>query len=535
MRTRIGVTGHRLLADDPDPTAAVDGVLAEVEARYAAPLALVSGMATGADELVGRRALARGWTLHAYLPLPLGRFTEDFDERDRERLHELVALAAEVRDAGGGEDRPECYRAAGLALLDDSDGLIALWNGGAARGPGGTGEIVERRARGASLSGGSRRPTRATACAGSSSCTRARRVICLFITLMNSRGRWRVLAVGWIATAILGMWGLAAAPGDTGFLDNLYTLRGRLHARPQRRARLGQLAAPDRALAGPARGRRLAARGPRGRLAPPDRRFQAARRRRPLGRARARRARHADRRGLSDAGRAVVAVEVDRGDGGIRRLRRRGCKVVEGDAREQRTLKKAGVPGGGRGRGRLRRGCHQRQDRSAALASWSGRRAHAGCAQPCTCTTPASARCCATSRCARRAAACASTSSTSTPRAPVCCWSGIRWPRPRTRPPRTSSSSASASSAAASCRRRRVIAGDAGIAITLVDRDAAGAARRRCCWRSRAWRRRGWRAVDVDLERPGARAPSGCGPRWATRPRSRWPSTTMRARSPRAC
>jgi hypothetical protein len=143
MRTRIGVTGHRLLADDPDPTAAVDGVLAEVEARYAAPLALVSGMATGADELVGRRALARGWTLHAYLPLPLEQFADDFDEGGRERLHELVALADEVRDAGGGQARPECYRAAGLALLDHSDGLIALWNGALARGPGGTGEIVD--------------------------------------------------------------------------------------------------------------------------------------------------------------------------------------------------------------------------------------------------------------------------------------------------------------------------------------------------------------------------------------------------------
>ena len=350
---------------------------------------------------------------------------------------------------------------------------------------------------------------------------------------MNSRGRWRVLAVGWIATAILGMWGLAAAPGDTSFLDNLYTLPRRLHARPQRRARLGQLAAADRALARPARGRRLAARGPRGRLAPADRRVPGGPPHRPLGRARARRARHADRRG------ALRRGPRRRGGRGrpVRRrhpaaLRRRGCEVVEGDAREPRTLRRPGCPPRPRC-GRLRHRCHERRDRGRARRAGAG----AGRRRAARRRAPHDAGLCSllrhqSLRTAGRGSA--STSSTSTPRAPGCCWSAIRSPRPERQPAaprgRRHRPARPLPRAGGRAQRRR-----RGIAITLIDRDAAGAAEGLLLAHPGLAGRADWRAVDVDLERPVREGAERLHGGWATRPRSWWPSTTTRARSRPAC
>ncbi len=138
--TRIGVTGHRLLAPHPDLPAAVDDALAAVELRRPAPWVLVSGFAEGADELVANRALARDWPLEALLPLPTDDFATDMERpADFRRLLARAATVASVTPAAG---RPDCYREQGLAMVDRCHELIALWNGGEARGPGGTGEIV---------------------------------------------------------------------------------------------------------------------------------------------------------------------------------------------------------------------------------------------------------------------------------------------------------------------------------------------------------------------------------------------------------
>ncbi len=138
--TRIGVTGHRLLAPHPDLASAVDDALAAVELRRPAPWVLVSGFAEGADELVGMRALVRSWQLEALLPLAVDEFATDMERpADFRRLLEHATTVEAVTPA---VERPECYRAQGLAMVERCDELIALWNGGGARGPGGTGEIV---------------------------------------------------------------------------------------------------------------------------------------------------------------------------------------------------------------------------------------------------------------------------------------------------------------------------------------------------------------------------------------------------------
>jgi hypothetical protein len=145
--TRIGVTGHRLLAPHPRLAAAVDDALAAIEARRPPPRALLSGFAEGADELVAQRALRRGWELHALLPLAADDYAADMERPDEFRA--LLARAVTVDEIAPPLPRPDCYRAQGLALVAASAELLALWNGHGARGAGGTAEVVaEARERG---------------------------------------------------------------------------------------------------------------------------------------------------------------------------------------------------------------------------------------------------------------------------------------------------------------------------------------------------------------------------------------------------
>src|SRR5262245_21475122 len=120
--TRIGVTGHRLLAPHPRLTAAVDEALDAIESRRPAPRTLVSGFAEGADELVAHRALARGWELHALLPLPIDDYAGDMERPDTFR--QLLARAATIEEPASPLPRPDCYRAQGLAMVAGSDELV---------------------------------------------------------------------------------------------------------------------------------------------------------------------------------------------------------------------------------------------------------------------------------------------------------------------------------------------------------------------------------------------------------------------------
>jgi len=69
---RIGVTGHRKLADVAAIEAGVDAALAAIEARFPnEPLRILSSLAEGADRLVAQRILAcSGARLVVVLPLP---------------------------------------------------------------------------------------------------------------------------------------------------------------------------------------------------------------------------------------------------------------------------------------------------------------------------------------------------------------------------------------------------------------------------------------------------------------------------------
>jgi hypothetical protein len=142
---RVGVTGHRILAEHDKLIAGIDEALAKIEQSFPhRSLALVSALAEGADRLVAHRVISRpGARLIALLPLPRADYLSDFKSAaSRNEFLRLLERADEVTELPAPESRGKAYAAAGRAMLERSDVLITIWDGQGAQGEGGTGSIV---------------------------------------------------------------------------------------------------------------------------------------------------------------------------------------------------------------------------------------------------------------------------------------------------------------------------------------------------------------------------------------------------------
>jgi hypothetical protein len=141
----VAVTGHRFLANIDELLPAIDCVLDAVEARWPGlPLTVISALAEGSDRLVAGRALTRpGAKLIVPLPMPEKEYAQDFRQPGswEEFLHLLGRAECVVRFPPAST-RPMAYEAAGEWMLEQSDLLIALWDGQPAGGNGGTGNVV---------------------------------------------------------------------------------------------------------------------------------------------------------------------------------------------------------------------------------------------------------------------------------------------------------------------------------------------------------------------------------------------------------
>lgn len=144
---RIGVTGHRVLADVEKIDAAIESALHRIEEKFPREkLTVISSLAEGADRLVARHALARpGARLIVPLPMRELDYMSDFKSKEsRTEFSELIERASEVVEMPVAASRDLAYEAAGKYVLDNSDMLITIWDGREARGRGGTADIVAR-------------------------------------------------------------------------------------------------------------------------------------------------------------------------------------------------------------------------------------------------------------------------------------------------------------------------------------------------------------------------------------------------------
>lgn len=161
----VAVTGHR----DCDP-----GNHAEMESSLRAvldtlvrdmphtPIYLLSGLASGADQLAAEWALS--WSksqapfenggprlgLVAVLPLPIGEYVRDFenDPSGEARLRKLLDLSqfrvTVVPDDEFAGDRDAAYARLGSFLTEQAQMLIAFWDGGRTLKRGGTYHVIQK-------------------------------------------------------------------------------------------------------------------------------------------------------------------------------------------------------------------------------------------------------------------------------------------------------------------------------------------------------------------------------------------------------
>jgi hypothetical protein len=153
---RIGVSGHRLPPKLPEESEAplralIDRMLAAIadaarKANSASALVIVSSLAEGSDRIVAAAGLAAGFALQAVLPFDRAEYERDFEtQMSRREFEELLGRTRDVFELDGEADqRPRAYETAGLVMLANIDVLIAIWDGAAAAGVGGTAQIVER-------------------------------------------------------------------------------------------------------------------------------------------------------------------------------------------------------------------------------------------------------------------------------------------------------------------------------------------------------------------------------------------------------
>lgn len=143
--TRIGVTGHRILAEIEKINQGIEFGLNKIEESLPAPFAIVSSLAEGADQMVAERALTR-WpdcSLIVPLPLPTPIYQTQFTNPEAlVTFNQLLSAADEIISPPEAKDLPDAYLQAGQVMLEMSDVIIAIWDGAPAQGIGGTENIV---------------------------------------------------------------------------------------------------------------------------------------------------------------------------------------------------------------------------------------------------------------------------------------------------------------------------------------------------------------------------------------------------------
>jgi hypothetical protein len=123
----------------------------------------MSALAEGADRLVAHEVKQRSGRLIAVLPFEPAEYMKDFESLDsKSEFASLLENSDEVIELESTTDREAGYEAAGDYIIDTCDALIAIWDGLAIQGKGGTaGGVMRARERGmpiAWIKAGNRHP-----------------------------------------------------------------------------------------------------------------------------------------------------------------------------------------------------------------------------------------------------------------------------------------------------------------------------------------------------------------------------------------
>lgn len=154
----VGVTGHRdLRAEDVERLEGeVEKVFDRIKRQMPrTSIIIVSALAEGADRLVARVGLRRGYRMVSPLPMPPETYKGTFEtDEARDELDDLLKRAdpwfalSEGRVDDPDEDRETCYALTGAYLAQSCQVLIALWDGQDTGKPGGSSAVVNNALKG---------------------------------------------------------------------------------------------------------------------------------------------------------------------------------------------------------------------------------------------------------------------------------------------------------------------------------------------------------------------------------------------------
>lgn len=139
----VGFTGHRRVENEKKITQVLHEVIASIHRDISGDIIVRSSIASGGDTLFAEACLASNLKWIALLPFPEAEFKKDFNEADWKRAKALLDRAERIETLSVAAERPGGYLHCGLATVDGADLMVALWDGKAPRGPGGTAQIVE--------------------------------------------------------------------------------------------------------------------------------------------------------------------------------------------------------------------------------------------------------------------------------------------------------------------------------------------------------------------------------------------------------
>lgn len=146
----VGITGHRpnrMRVGSAEIARQLNLLLATIRtgAGSGAELVALSALAEGSDQLFAEVALALGYRLEVILPFASADYETTFEDAARiPQFRVLLRQAAKVTELPGKlEDSTDAYEAVGQVTVSESDILLAVWDGQAAAGRGGTTEIIE--------------------------------------------------------------------------------------------------------------------------------------------------------------------------------------------------------------------------------------------------------------------------------------------------------------------------------------------------------------------------------------------------------
>ena len=138
----VGFTGHRRVENEGKIAQALQEVIAALQREIGGEIIGRSSIASGGDTLFAEACRASKVKWIAQLPFPEAEFKKDFSESDWKRAKELLDYAERIEVLSDTVERPGGYLHCGLSTVEGADLMIALWDGKASRGLGGTAQIV---------------------------------------------------------------------------------------------------------------------------------------------------------------------------------------------------------------------------------------------------------------------------------------------------------------------------------------------------------------------------------------------------------